>query len=276
MNYWEFYWFNAANPSPRNACGICCSPTATLRKPPAICESLHALFDVLDPNRPHNHPARWVTRDEESYRLPWSKELSLDWRDYERFLEMGSPTPSANADDLARQLGTGSAAGSRELLSDFSSFDWSLSLREGWRTSYLVTATRLAQHYLEGKRTDKSWLWLTRFWKKERCWEAGYGLLDEAHIQDGRSTQATRVYDLCSGILRQELGVEPSDETEELFATALRELSFLPRLIEQLRQFKIDLCFEFSPLYVDSGERLPLPDPPPSTPQPPARGSIFT
>jgi LuxR family maltose regulon positive regulatory protein len=97
-----------------------------------------------------------------------------------------------------------------------------LSLREGWRTSYLVTATRLAQHYLELKQTDKCLALAHSILEKERCWEAGYRLLMQAHIQDGRSAQATRVYDLCSEILRQELGVEPSDETEELFATALR------------------------------------------------------
>jgi LuxR family transcriptional regulator, maltose regulon positive regulatory protein len=184
--------------------------------------AFHALFDVLDPERPHNHPARWVTRRDDLYSLPWSSELSLDWRDYERFLELGSPSPSSNTDELARHWEQALQLVRGELLSDFSSFDWSLSLREGWRTSYLVTATRLAQHYLEHKQTDKCLSLAHSILEKERCWEAGYRLLMQAHIQDGRPAQATRVYDLCSELLRQELGVEPSDETEELFATALR------------------------------------------------------
>ena len=175
--------------------------------------AFHALFDVLDPDRPHNHPARWITRRDDLYSLPWVPELGLDWRDYERFLELGE---DARSWERALHLVQG------ELFLDFANCDWALSLREGWRTSYLITATKLAQHYLDQRQTDQCLALAHTILEQERCWEAGYRLLMEAHLREGRPAQATRVYDLCSEVLSQELGVEPGEETENLYAQALK------------------------------------------------------
>lgn len=181
--------------------------------------AFHALFDVLDPDRPHNHPARWVTRRDDLYSIPWVPELSLDWRDYDRHLEVAEaagPGPDrVRSWERALQLVHG------DLFLDFAGCDWSQSLREGWRTSYLVTATKLAQHYLAENRSDQCLSLAHTILEQERCWEAGYRLLMQAHLREGRAAQATRVYDMCADVLQAELGVEPSEETEELYAQAL-------------------------------------------------------
>ena len=184
--------------------------------------ALHALFDVLDPDRPHNSPARWVTRRDDLYSIPWSPELSLDWRDYEHLLELAeSSRGQREGADSAHHWETALQLVHGELLFDFSGCDWALSLREGWKTSYLVTATKLANYYLEQNNHDQCLALAHTILVQESTWEAGYRLLMEAHLREGRAAQATRVYDLCSEVLQQELGVEPSEDTEALYARAL-------------------------------------------------------
>lgn len=173
---------------------------------------LHALFDVLDPQRPHNHPARWVSRRDDYYSLPWSPELSLDWQDFEKFLALGDSPRNL---EQALQLVQG------ELLADFANSDWAQPLRESWRNSYLLSATRLAQSLLQSNQSERCLALAHSILEYERCWEDGYRLLMQAHLQQGRAAQATLVYDLCREVLQQELGVEPSQQTEELYAKAL-------------------------------------------------------
>ena len=42
-----------------------------------------------------------------------------------------------------------------------------------------------------------------------------------SHLSQGRLAQAARVYDQCRQALEEDLGVEPGETTEELYAQAL-------------------------------------------------------
>lgn len=180
---------------------------------------LHALFEVLDPDRPHNATARCVVRRDDHYSLPWTAEVSIDLLEFERFvqlgLEAGDPESAAHLWQRALDLVRG------DYLQEFPYADWAAASREQWKGQYLDTASRLAQYNLELERWEQVSQIAHLMLQRDRCWEEGYQLLMKVHLSQTRLAQAARVYDQCRQALEEDLGVEPSEKTEELYALAL-------------------------------------------------------
>lgn len=168
--------------------------------------ALHALFEVLDPERPHNATARNLQRREDLYALPW-EGISLDVADFETAVERG--------DERALVLYRG------EYLEDFPYAEWAQDRRAQLRTLYLTTAERVGRAHLEAGRGEAALGLAHDILSRDRAWEGGYQLLMRCHLAAGRTSQAARAYDQCVEALREELGVEPSEATEELYARSL-------------------------------------------------------
>lgn len=180
---------------------------------------LHALFEVLDPDRPHNATARCVVRRDDHYALPWTDELSLDLIEFERFVELAQQAEvgeeAAHLFHRALDLVRG------DYLQEFPYADWAAASRERWKQQVLEAASRLAAYYCEGERWEQMAEIAHLMLQRDRCWEEGYQLLMRCHLQQGRQAQAARVYDQCRHALEEDLGVEPGEATEELYALAL-------------------------------------------------------
>jgi len=52
--------------------------------------------------------------------------------------------------------------------------------------------------------------------RQDGCWENAYRLAMLAYAQQGNRAQAMRMYERCVNTLRNELGVPPSKEIENL------------------------------------------------------------
>lgn len=180
---------------------------------------LHALFEVLDPDRPHNATARCVTRRDDHYALPWNAEVALDVVEFERFVELGQEAgdPEEAAHLFQRALGLVRG----DYLQEFPYADWAAASRERWKQQYMSTASRLAQHHWQLSKVEQVAEIAHLMLQRDRCWEEGYQWLMRCHLEQGRQAQAARVYDQCRQALEEDLGVEPSEATEELYARAL-------------------------------------------------------
>jgi DNA-binding SARP family transcriptional activator len=173
--------------------------------------ALHSLFEVPDPERPHNATARCLERREDRYSLPWTDAISVDVRDFEQALERESPELWQRALGLYRG----------DYLEDFPYAEWAQPTRERLRALYVRTAERLARWHLEQGHEEQALELAHSILQRDRCWEGAYQLLMSCHLRSGRSVQAARIYDQCAEALKDELGVEPSEETEALYQRAL-------------------------------------------------------
>lgn len=180
---------------------------------------LHALFEVLDPDRPHNATARCVVRRDDHYAIPWTEELSLDLIEFERFVELGRQSQLPEEAALHFQRALDLVRG--DYLQEFPYADWASAGREGWKQQYLETAGALARHFLQQSQWDRVTAIAHLMLQRDRCWEEGYQMLMRSHLEQKRLAQAARVYDQCRQALEEDLGVEPSETTEELYALAL-------------------------------------------------------
>ncbi|MBM3136260.1 MAG: hypothetical protein FJZ89_13470 [Chloroflexi bacterium] len=75
----------------------------------------------------------------------------------------------------------------------------------------------MAQELLAQGQDDECLTWCERILARDRCWEQAYRLMMRLHARRGDRAQARRVFERCLQALRQELDVEPSPATQEVF-----------------------------------------------------------
>ena len=97
--------------------------------------------------------------------------------------------------------------------------DWTIEPRRSLSATYNQALAWLATEASQ----SGDWLrvvdYAGRILERERCDEAGHRWLMLAHWKIGNRPQALQQYGLCEAWLREDLGVEPSQETRRVFAT---------------------------------------------------------
>ncbi|MGH2544484.1 MAG: AfsR/SARP family transcriptional regulator, partial [Ardenticatenaceae bacterium] len=100
--------------------------------------------------------------------------------------------------------------------------EWASEEREQRLVSYLVSAERLTKLLLEAGQYERSAYWANAILSKDPLWEQAYALLMECYWRRGNRALAVRVYERCRKRLHEELGIEPSPGTSQLFESILR------------------------------------------------------
>lgn len=95
--------------------------------------------------------------------------------------------------------------------------DWSQIRREQLVQMYLTMCAKLAENCLANERYDTGIDWASRILSENRCDEAVYRQLMLAYATTGRRAEALRQFQRCKRSLSEEMGIEPSPETIELF-----------------------------------------------------------
>ncbi|HZI73114.1 MAG TPA: BTAD domain-containing putative transcriptional regulator, partial [Gemmatimonadales bacterium] len=96
--------------------------------------------------------------------------------------------------------------------------DWTLLRREALRDAYTSILTTLATMSLEACDYTGAIIWAQRLLAIDNYREDAYQLLMTAHQRVGQPNRAIHWYRLCARMLQQELGIDPSAETQALFS----------------------------------------------------------
>jgi DNA-binding SARP family transcriptional activator len=147
----------------------------------------------------------------------------IDARGQRLRLEPGVRVDLRIAEDLARRelAGTENVPGpepfSADLLPDWYE-DWVLLERERFRQLRLRALEALCERQLRagriGDALDAGLLSLAG----EPLRESAHRVLVRVHLADGNAVEAVRQYRLCRRLLREQLGVEPTQQLRELVA----------------------------------------------------------
>jgi DNA-binding SARP family transcriptional activator len=76
----------------------------------------------------------------------------------------------------------------------------------------------LAEYHLGEQHHDTAITWANAVVKENPCDERAHQILMRAYAASGRRSEALRQYARCQQILKDELGLEPLDETRQVFA----------------------------------------------------------
>lgn len=176
--------------------------------------ALNAL-NILEPERAADEQPAFIAREDTAYGLRPGADISIDADVFAA--SIGSAEQSGDMDLLRRAL---ALYQDDYMASDLRYADWAIAERERLQALYLRGAERLASGLLaRGGDTNRveTIAWCERVLARDRSWENAYRLLMCAYAQGGDSGQVRRAFEQCQRALREELDVEPSRQTVELF-----------------------------------------------------------
>jgi predicted ATPase/DNA-binding SARP family transcriptional activator len=192
----------------------------------AYYKALHSLRRVLEPDLPPRDAGAFVAASADSVGLV-AEAVQVDGDTVFALLDRGRMGSAAERivrlhEALVGWLG--------ELLADEPARDWLDEHRARLRRVWQGGVCQLAELELAGGGTVEAWPLLEAIVAEEPTHEAAQRLLIRAYERAGQRDLALRQYERCVAALRDELGVDPSDETRRLGA-GLRE----PKVTGQTR-----------------------------------------
>ncbi len=184
----------------------------------ALDTTLHELRRTLDPLAAPRSGASPIVREGEVYRLDLGERDSWDAGEFERLA-----APSGGAIDpaaLERMLAAESLWRG-EFLPDFPYEPWSEETRRDLERRRVELLERLAGALLEMGRPAAAIERYRQLVDADPEREGWHRALMRAYAQAGERPLALRQFHACRAILRGRLGIEPGEETRELYSSLL-------------------------------------------------------
>jgi len=123
--------------------------------------------------------------------------------------------------------------------------DWRMGERLRLREMAIAALTRLLEHHTAGGATEKAISAGEKLLSLDPAAEAAYRSLMQAYLTQGARGGAIRQYQRCRKILRRELSVDPSAETEELYRQIVEGVAVTHRLPSRERPSIAILPFDY-------------------------------
>jgi DNA-binding SARP family transcriptional activator len=175
---------------------------------------LNALNRVLEPERGDAEPA-FIAREESAYGLRANADV---WIDADEFIREITRADQAEGDAALAAYRRALALYHDDfLITDARYDDWAIAERERLLALYLRAADRLATELLARGAFDECIAWCEKILARDRCWEHAYRLMMQAYAARGERAQVRRVFEQCKRVLHDELEVDPSAATVEVY-----------------------------------------------------------
>lgn len=157
--------------------------------------------------------------EEERYRFNTDIDYDYDVENFEKLLEQGKT--ATTMEDRIAALEAAVALVKGPYLSDID-LEWAAAERARLELHYQAALSRLAGLYLETGQPLRALETCQAALKADPLLEDAYRLSMRAYAAIGDGTAIARVYQSCRAVLQDELGVNPSEETEKLYKKLLK------------------------------------------------------
>jgi ATP/maltotriose-dependent transcriptional regulator MalT/DNA-binding SARP family transcriptional activator len=194
--------------------------------------ALSTLCKVLEPDRPEGHPSAYIARDGSRYGLRPGADLWLDVEELERLIAQGDRLLETDPEAALERYRQALSLYQGDYLEDCLYEDWCSEERERLLTLYLRTADRAAELLARREAWEEVLAVCQGILSRDPCWEQAYRWMMLAYAQTGRRAQAVRTFQRCIRHLREELEVEPSPATVQLY-DAIRRSPDSPQIRQE-------------------------------------------
>ena len=180
--------------------------------------TLNTLYQVLEPDRDAGSDSAFIVRDGTTYTLRLHADLWLDSDHFTRLTREGFKPNSNSMSVLEEAMNLYHG----DYLPDSLYEPWAAEERERLASLFLEAADKLCELYLGNNRFNEAIDLSQRILARDNCWERAYRHLMQAYNALGDRGQLARTYQRCLQILKEELDVPPSQETQELYKKYIR------------------------------------------------------
>lgn len=169
--------------------------------------ALNTLNRAIEPGRPHNTPSYFIIRRGSAYGINPQAHIVTDG---EVFINLSSC-------DEQEKMQSALLLYQDDYLPESCYCDWASIERNNYRQKYMDLVSRLAYQYINSQQWEDALSLCTSALRRDKYWEPAYTLMMRAYAAQGNLAQVQAVYQRCETILRNELDVEPSQDTQRLF-----------------------------------------------------------
>ena len=182
---------------------------------------LHSLNKVLEPNRKPRAKPRFIRRHELTYGLNL-EEVWIDADAFEQLLGAGNQALPGDRQTATTRFQEALQLYHGDYLPERRFEDWASAERERLQVLALGLMTTLADLLVEDSPLESIRL-AQQVLIIDPLWENAYRTQMQAYLVQGNRPMAIRVYQQCTDILDQELGIPPLPETDALFHHILNQ-----------------------------------------------------
>lgn len=177
--------------------------------------ALNALLKVLEPHRKAREESFFIIREGSSYGINPNSVYELDTILFEAQVVKG--LEESNPKHATALLEKGLTLYQGDYLADLRFISWCNAERERLRQLFLRGAERLAQHAIRLLDFHRCIECCEKILNLDPTWEEAYRLMMYCYYQTNNRPQAIRWYEKCCEVLEVELGVEPMQQTNEMY-----------------------------------------------------------
>ncbi len=179
--------------------------------------TLNALYQVLEPDREPGSESAFILREGTTYSLRPDADLWLDAEEFVQTLQQVDLLHEEQPEQAARVLKSALALYQGQYLPDARYENWAAAEREHLSVLFLNAADRLSEILAKAGPAEEVIELCQRILAQDNCWERAYRHLMLAFNHLGDRGQVARTYQRCTQMLKTELDVSPSPETEALY-----------------------------------------------------------
>ncbi|MDA8187537.1 MAG: BTAD domain-containing putative transcriptional regulator [Dehalococcoidales bacterium] len=179
--------------------------------------TLHLLRRVFEP-RAEACSSRYVASEHGMLGLRPEMIERIDVDEFVRHISaaqkaewLGDPSRAEQEYEAARTLYVG------DFLSDDPYEDWTMARRERFRNLYLSALEKMAKWRMDARDYEAAITYLQKILDQDSAREDAHILLMQCLARIGRRREALAQYATCRRILKQELDLEPTPETQALY-----------------------------------------------------------
>ncbi len=192
--------------------------------------ALNALMQALEPTRSSRAQSSYIERTGAGSSLAYALRLKagqlwLDAVEFEHLASLAVQAEKAGFHQAEVTLGIYDQAlklYQGDFLPGCLYEDWAAPERERLLALFLTTAERVAHLRAARQEWEQCMAACRLILSHDNCWEEAYRLIMLAYWKSHNRAAAVRTYEKCVETLRDELGVTPLPETEQLY----RDISF--------------------------------------------------
>jgi DNA-binding SARP family transcriptional activator len=181
----------------------------------------NTLCKVLEPGRKRNAPSAYIARDGSRYGLRPEADIWFDVAVFDELIRDADRLSQADAQQAQQLYRQALALYRGHYLEEFPYEEWATQERKRLLNRYLRSAERLARLLIQAEEWHEAIEVCIDLLERDDCWEPAYQMLMTAYARQGNRTQVVRTLNRCRETLRDELAVEPTTTTLQLFETLI-------------------------------------------------------
>lgn len=179
--------------------------------------ALHTLLSVLEPDRKPRQNCRFIERSGNTYRICLDKAVRFDVVEFEHFLHTAKKRQNSEPDTAENLLQRAMSLYNGKFLEGEDTTEWLQREQEHLGRLFTDAGDDLTKLCIRRCSYDEALYWAERVTAQDPCWERSYQYMLWCYGKKQNSAMVARVYKRCCEVLREELGIRPSQRTREIY-----------------------------------------------------------